>query len=192
MICTSTATRFFFRKIFGRKNGPVGACDCSAETHRLQCGNGAKTDHMGYPIRPRNGTFLPMKRCISVVGRLPMGGGMVGAYGQKEIRRNGAETGRMIGGKGDFENGGENRWFLARAQPLKKLRNLIYRGNRGGGILYPHHTPPARGRKIGQTGPFSPLIQAENGDFGWFLPLIREIIPLETGSFGWISPLIHP
>jgi len=121
-----------------------------------------------------------------------MGGGMVGAYGQKEIRPNGTETGRMIGGKGDFENGCENRRVLARARPVKKERNLIYRGNRGGGILYPHHTPPARGRKIGQNGPFSPLIQAKNGDFGLFLPLIRGILPLETGIFGWFSPLIHP
>ena len=110
---------------------------------------------------------------------------MVGAYGQKENRPNGTETGRMIGGKGDFEKGGENRRVLARAYPVKKQRNLMYRGNRGGGISYPPHTPPAR---IWKKWPkwaifagFSPLNHPENGVFRRFLPLIRGI-----------SPLIHP
>ena len=85
-----------------------------------------------------------------------MGGGMVGAYGQKEIRPNGTETGRMIGGKGDFENGCENRRVLARARPVKKERNLIYRGNRGG-VFYTPITPPRREvAKSAKMGHFRP------------------------------------
>ena len=80
---------------------------------------------------------------------------MVGAYGQKENRPNGTETGRMIGGKGDFEKGGENRRVLARAYPVKKQRNLMYRGNRGGGyFIPPSHPPGANLEKVAKMGHF--------------------------------------